>query len=121
MFTKTAQTVNSKTTNGKLKQKVGLITADEIVAAGSGKYGTANYNYYLYKSSNFWYWSLSPYYFYYGNAYVFRVYSNGYLNYYGVYSTDGAVAPVINLKAEYVKQLVKTSETGNPYRLPGVQ
>ena len=39
---------------------LGLITADEIVAAGSGAYnGNANSNYYLARSSN-WYWSITP-------------------------------------------------------------
>ncbi len=44
--------------NGALSEKVGLITADEIVTAGSGKYGTVNNNFYLYKGS--WYFTLSP-------------------------------------------------------------
>ena len=35
--------------NGDLTYPVGLITADEVVAAGSGKYGTVNSSYYLYK------------------------------------------------------------------------
>lgn len=46
--------------NGALTYPVGLITADEIVAAGSGQYGTTNENYYLNKRS--WYRSFSPYY-----------------------------------------------------------
>jgi len=44
--------------NGNSTYPVGLITADEIVAAGSGKYPTANSSYYLNKGS--WYWSFSP-------------------------------------------------------------
>ena len=98
--------------NGNLTYPVGLITADEIVAAGSGKYATSNSSYYLYKGS--WYWSLSPYYFN-SNAYMFVVYSSGYLNYYYVSNTGGAVAPVINLKAEYVNTLRGTGTISDPY------
>lgn len=43
--------------NKKLEYPVGLISADEIVTAGSGKYGTAS-DYYLKRTS--WYWSVAP-------------------------------------------------------------
>lgn len=46
-----------------------------------------------------WYWSLSPSNFYGSYAYVFRVHSNGNLNY-GNVSNAGAVAPVIKLKTD---------------------
>ena len=39
--------------NGALTYPVGLITVDEIVAAGSGKYGTANSTYYLYNPAEY--------------------------------------------------------------------
>jgi len=100
--------------NGALTYPVGLITADEIVAAGSGKYGTSNSKYYLYNPSA-WYWSLSPSYFSYGYASVFRVLTSGLLNYNSV-DTGGAVAPVINLSAEYVKTLRGTGTTIDPYQ-----
>ena len=107
-----AFTVNDENKgNGDLTYPVGLITADEIVAAGSGKYITENSSYYLYKGS--WYWSLSPYYFNGSNAYVFR--ENGNLSGANV-SSGGAVAPVINLKAEYVKTMVGDGTINNPYR-----
>ncbi len=98
--------------NGNLTYPVGLITADEIVAAGSGKYATLNSSYYLYKGS--WYWSLSPYSFY-GNARMFIVASNGIISYGSVNAADGAVAPVINLKAEYVNTLRGTGTISDPY------
>ena len=98
--------------NGALTYPVGLITADEIVAAGSGKYGTSNSKYYLYRPG-YWYWSLSPCYYY--NANVFVVNSGGNLSYNSVYR-GGAVAPVINLSAEYVKTLRGTGTTTDPYQ-----
>jgi len=100
--------------NGDLTYPVGLITADEIVAAGSGKYGTGNSSYYLYKG--LWYWSLSPCYFLGSHAYVFN--ENATIGYtYGYHG--GAVAPVINLKAEYVKTFIGNGSINNPYREDG--
>jgi len=96
--------------NGDLTYPIGLITADEIVAAGSGKYGISNSSYYLYKGS--WYWSLSPYYF---NGSDARVFVEDGLYYTGVDRTLGAVAPVINLKAEYASTLKGTGTMEDPY------
>ena len=98
--------------NGALTYPIGLITADEIVAAGSGKYATPNSKYYLYNPSA-WYWSISPYY--YNNADVFSMGSNGNLNY-CIVNRGGAVAPVINLSAEYVKTLKGTGTITDPYQ-----
>jgi len=106
--------------NGKLTYPVGLITADEIVAAGSGKAFTTNKNYYLYKSSSYFSWSLSPSRFYSGIAYVFGVGINGQLGNYYVYNPSGAVAPVINLKAEYAGQLEGSGTKSAPYTVPNV-
>lgn len=97
--------------NGKLVHPVGLITADEIMAAGSGKYGTANQSYYLYKG--LLYWSMSP------NvkgvwAKVNDVSETGYLGNPSVGSL-GAVAPVINLSSEYVATLKGTGTMSDPY------
>ena len=100
--------------NGALTYPVGLITADEIVAAGSGKYGTSNSKYYLYNPSS-WYWSLSPY-SYNGYANVFFVNTSGSLSGTFVLDTGCAVAPVINLSAEYVKTLRGTGTTTDPYQ-----
>ncbi|MCI8498857.1 MAG: hypothetical protein HFG33_05665 [Bacilli bacterium] len=97
--------------NGDLTYPVGLITADEIVAAGSGKHATTNSNYYLYKGS--WYWTLSPCCYYRDYAHVFHGYSS-----FGSTGTSyaGAVAPVINLKAEYVQTMIGDGTINNPYK-----
>jgi len=97
--------------NGALTYPVGLITADEIVAAGSGKYATTNTRYYLCRLS--YYWSLSP--FNYSGAYVFVVGYSGDLNKFGV-TTGVTVAPVINLSAEYVSGLTGDGTIENPYQ-----
>jgi len=124
----TVSAVNDKFTvdsasggNGKLTYPVGLITADEIVAAGSGKAFTTNKNYYLYKSSNYFSWSLSPRYMLTnGYASVFMLGTNGILNGTYVYNPSGAVAPVINLKAEYAGQLEGSGTKSTPYTVPNV-
>jgi len=100
--------------NGALTYPVGLITVDEIVAAGAGKYETPNTNYYLYRGESYWYWSLSPY-SRNSRANVFFVHTNGCLTYTYV-SNGGAVAPVINLSAEYVKTLRGTGTMTDPYQ-----
>ncbi len=98
--------------NGALTYPVGLITADEIVAAGSGKYGTTNNSYYLNKGS--WYWSFSPSSFGGSYAYVFR--ESSYLNSNSVHNS-GAIAPVINLKVEYIEKFKGNGTIDSPYRL----
>ncbi len=100
--------------NGALTYPVGLITADEIVAAGSGKYSTANNNYYLKKTSM--YRSFSPYLFYRIYANMFNIVENGSLSFTATHS-GGAVAPVINLKAEYLDKLQGNGTIDNPYYL----
>ncbi len=101
--------------NGALTYPVGLITADEIVAAGSGKYDTINSKYYLYHPSNF-IWSLSPYFCKNGLAYNFFLNTTGALRINVVYNIYGAAAPVINLSAEYVKTLRGTGTMTDPYQ-----
>ncbi len=99
--------------NGALTYPVGLITADEIVAAGSGRYGASNTKYFLCNPSA-WYWSLSP-----GqkNSHhcVFSMSNNGIL-FLSIGVQDGAVTPVINLSAEYVKTLRGTGTMVDPYQ-----
>ena len=99
--------------NGALTYPVGLITADEIVAAGSGKLAAKNYNYYLFRGSSYTYWSLSPYY--YNYASVFAMGSGLSLNAYSV-ASGGAVSPVINLSAEYVQTMKGTGTMTDPYQ-----
>ena len=100
--------------NGALTYPIGLITVDEIVAAGSGRYLTNNIDYYLYRPGN-WYWSLSPSNFISGYARVFNVYTSPQLRTDLVHN-GGAVAPVINLSAEYVKTLRGTGTMTDPYQ-----
>ena len=103
--------------NGALTYPVGLITADEIVAAGAGKYETPNTNYYLYRGSSYWYWSLSPFFMSSsGLCDMFAVNTNGNYRYFYVTNTGGAVAPVINLSAEYAKSLKGTGTMADPYQ-----
>ena len=102
--------------NGALEYPVGLITADEIVAAG-GKWDTVNTNYYLYKGTG--YWSLSPY-IYDSRAYVFVVHRYGRLFNYYMYG-NVVVAPVVNLSAEYANTLIGEGTMTDPYRAPGVE
>ena len=102
--------------NGALTYPVGLITADEIVAAGSGTWLGANKQYYLYRSEN--YYSLSPCYFKAGsdpNAGVFIVGDDGGLNNISINYTFGAVVPVINLSAEYAKSMSGDGTLESPY------
>ena len=97
--------------NVDLTYPVGLITADEIVAAGSGVYQATNSSYYLYKGP--FYWTLTPGLFH-GNARIFHVWD--YFNETTVGNSGGAVAPVINLKAEYVQTMIGDGTINNPYR-----
>ncbi len=101
--------------NGASTYPVGLITADEIVTAGSGKTGTTYPGYYLYRRGYF-YWPLSPCSFYNNVSYTFIVYSNGGIYYYGL-NNEAAVAPVINLSADYVGSMKGTGTMTDPYQM----
>ncbi len=108
--------------NGDLTYPVGLITGDEILAAGSGKYYTsANQAYYLYKSSTYYGWSLSSDYFSGFWATICAVYEKGALYGIGSYVTKGAIAPVINLSQEYAENLIGDGTMANPYRADEVE
>ncbi|MCI8498369.1 MAG: hypothetical protein HFG33_03115 [Bacilli bacterium] len=100
--------------NGDLTYPVGLITVDEAVVAGSGKYGTSNSSYYLFKG--FWYWTISPCDFNEMHSYVFDVNGIGQLDNDNVSSARGSVAPVINLRPEYVQTMIGDGTINNPYR-----
>ncbi len=102
--------------NGALTYPVGLITADEVVAAGSGKHGTYNNKYYLYKSSKYRTWTLTPYSLdTSGYANVFYISSSGQFNENDVSYATGAVAPVINLSAEYISTMEGDGTMESPY------
>ncbi len=96
--------------NGALSEKIGLITEDEIVAAGNIFNSMNGYNYLATSFS----WSLSPFYFNGSSAFVFRVGSYGGLNN-GTVNNAGGVAPVINLTAEYVRTMKGNGTTESPY------
>jgi len=89
--------------NKKLEYPVGLITADEVSMAGGVYHSdnssySNNSSYYLY--TNQYYWLGSPGTFpSNGFVYGFIVYSSGYINYYGVGSSNG-VRPVISLSSK---------------------
>ena len=94
-----AFTVNDTTNgNGALTYPVGLITSDELLAAGAYAYNwPSNYDFYLYTGS--YYWTMSPYYFYGSYADGFIVNSYGYINNYAVSSAHG-VRPVVSLRSD---------------------
>ena len=92
--------------NGKLPNPVGLVTSDEYVLAGSG-------NSYLDVGIN--YWTMSPYYYGIGYAYVFRVSSSGDLVHYSVHWTAHGVRPVINLKSAIA--ITGSGTTSDPFKI----
>lgn len=103
--------------NGALTYPVGLITADEATAAGSGINDTINKNYYLYKGAK--YWTMSP-----SNglnsggyAIVFYIGSNGEVSTNsGNVNASGGIAPVINLNTRYFLTFTGNGTVSNPYR-----
>ena len=91
-------TVSNTLGNGKLDNPIGLITFDEMIFGGSYMYMGDTYQNnetYLYNGEN-WYWTMSPFAFYYGYAFV----GNGHLGAFNgdhvVDAFDGA-RPVISL------------------------
>jgi len=105
--------------NGALTYPIGLITADEIMTAGSGMLGSENINYYLYRSK-YNYWSFSPSLF--GiNPNVFIVRDFGRLYYTAAHIYENmAVVPVINLSPDSLKKLEGTGTMDDPY-IPIIQ
>ena len=98
--------------NARLDLPVGLVTADELVFGGNVYTGDYNYKSYLYKGA--WYWSLSPSTLYNtGRSNVMYLQANIYGN---ITSTSsGGVAPVINLKAEYIQNFTGDGTMNNPF------
>lgn len=80
---------------GKITQRVGFLSADEVVLAG-GYYGTNNQNYYLYNGENFFTGTPAEYYYY--NAYMFMVSNTGALQIVKVTDEYG-IRPVISLNS----------------------
>ena len=96
--------------NRALQYPIGIITADEVAYAG-GVYYKNNSSYYLYTNQN--YWTMSPYRFRDGNAWVFSVTSSGQLTSSFLNNTKG-VRPVINLKAN-VQISTGSGTSSDPY------
>jgi hypothetical protein len=95
--------------NQKLQYPVGMITSDEVILAGGQ--GQSNGTYYL--NSGNYYWSLSPYRIYNGNAYGFLVNDNGTLDYSNVNISYG-LRPVVSLKPG-IPVVSGTGTAINPY------
>lgn len=106
--------------NGALTYPVGLITADEIMVAGSGKYD--NYDNYdtainFYLKRNKFSWTFTPSHFSESGGFAFIIQNYLYSRLISV-STVG-VLPVINIKSELVHQLQGNGTIDNPYVLQG--
>ncbi len=94
--------------NGALTYPVGLITMDEAITGGVG-YVSDTLKHYLKKVGA--YWTMSPY-------YSFTMFSllSGEYEYYSI-DESHRVAPVINLKAEYLSQFRGKGTIDDPYYL----
>ena len=100
------------------KTNVGLITADEVSMGGMVYSSPNNTSSYLYTNSS--YWTISPSWFISGYAYVFYVWSSGFLNNHdSLDSTNHGVRPVINLKANTLFEEGETGLANNPYVVIG--
>ncbi len=95
VYGSTQPTLKCSNTNDIYTIKVGLITADEVRMAGGTT--SSNNSYYLYTGQT--YWTMSPYRFSGSDAYVFAVFSSGYLDHWRVSGATG-VRPVLNLSAD---------------------
>ena len=98
--------------NGDLTYPIGLLTTDEAYLAG-GYSNVSNSKYYLYTGNI--YWTLSPFNFRNGNAYVRRVYSSGNANSLDNVRNSYGVRPVLNLKSGSLKSGLGTAN--DPYQV----
>ena len=108
-------TSGSEDGNRALTYPIGLITADEVVFAGSGAdLSLFNNSYYLHTEQS--YWTMSPSHFLNGHyAGVYLVGSFGYLDYsVGRVTNSYGVRPVINLKAD-IQFSGGNGTSSNPY------
>ncbi len=101
--------------NGALTYPVGLITADEVLIAGSGHFGLKNTEYYL--SNNVTYWTFTPEGAHGSNSYSLIGTVNTSLG-----RSNGNfgqnILPVINIKSEYLNQLQGDGTLNSPFYLP---
>ena len=111
-------TSGSSTGNGALQYPIGLISADEAVFAGMpwSNYGS-NMNNYLYTGQ--YYWTMSPFWYTYGNANVFTVNDYGGLDYIRVDIAVLGVRPVINIRADV--QITGTGTADDPFKVVGAE
>ena len=103
---------DGKETNGNLKYPIGLLTADEVVYAGTYKEGATNGKYYLYNSSiSSNCWLLTPF----GLYNEWFIGSSGFIHRFRGLNSSYPFRPSINLKKN-----VKFSGTGtssDPYKI----
>ena len=93
--------------NGKIPNPIGLLTSDEYVLAGKAD---------SYLNVGISYWTMSPYWCFYGDANVYYVWSDGDIGNYGVAYTNG-VRPVINIKTDV--PITGSGTTTDPFRVVG--
>ena len=117
-------TVDESTGNGKLTYPIALMTADEISYAGGVAYTSAPMWYYTNSTlesstgEEYW-WSLSPFYWYHGNAYSWNVIGSdgpGLLSYDGVVYYSFGVRPVVSLKS-CIKYSTGNGTSETPYEI----
>ncbi len=94
--------------NGSLTYPIGLLTVDEKMMAGLYN---VNYSNYLYKGNK--YWSMTPDSLHQSKANIILVGDHPYIF---VKATSVHVAPVINLKPEYVKTMIGSGTIDDPFR-----
>ena len=95
--------------NGALTYPIGLITTDEVYLAGG--FAAENYDYYLYTGD--YYWTMSPFHFNYGLAFVRLVSSDGNGNNFDYVAYLYGVRPTLNLIPDSLK--VGSGTAADPY------
>ena len=112
-------TTSSTLGNGALTNPIALITSDEVVMGGGAGLDLAtmtyiaNDNYYLYPKNGYnYYWTMTPFAYAGGNAYVENLDSDGDVGYNPV-NLNNAVRPVVSLKSDVISGGVGTSS--NPF------
>ena len=92
--------------NGKLTKMIGLITTDEVMYAGGTN--STNNEYYLYSGK--YYWTMAPYSYVPGYAYVSNVYFGGGFDS-DLVGHTGAVRPIVSLKSDAISGGKGTAES----------
>ena len=112
-------TTSSTLGNGALTNPIALITSDEVVMGGGAGFDLAtmtyiaNNSYYLYLANgNYWYWTMTPFAYAGGLAFVDYVNYGGGVDYRNV-GGDYAVRPVVSLKSNAISGGDGT--VGNPF------